>query len=346
MRGPRQKRVRDPARDFGLRNPPIANLLAEARRRAGFPTAAAAAAAYGWSDVTLRAHERGARRISPSDAEKYALAFGLPVEALEDSARASFELDRLRSRRSAAPTFAQSKEDVGRRLKIARLIRGFDTVRAAADEFGFAQPTLTAHEGGLNRVTERMSLTYAVAYGVMPAWLLQGIPPSGLGSRVDDLLAADPDGEGISMRELRRLVGTDAETDSLNRLLRDARWSGAAGLDGDDVPELSARQIGSEPSCEGFESRRMWKLPKGLAKAMVGSEAGALVVVSVEFRQGGLEAGDRVFVDVIKRDIREGGKFAYLDEGRLRVHHHAVGSKPASDRERLLGKVVGVFARA
>src|SRR5260370_42558205 len=128
----------------------MGRFLAEARRRAAFLSAAAAATAYGWSDVTLRAHDRAARKISAIDAEKYALAFRLPVAALEDAEKAERELERLLREPAPMPTAVRSDESAGRRLKIVRLIRGFESVRVAADYFVFLQPTLVAHESGTN----------------------------------------------------------------------------------------------------------------------------------------------------------------------------------------------------
>lgn len=50
----------------------IAQRLRAARRRAGFASAAAAARAFGWSEVTYRAHENGLRGIRSAVAEHYA----------------------------------------------------------------------------------------------------------------------------------------------------------------------------------------------------------------------------------------------------------------------------------
>ena len=54
-----------------------AERLRFARGYAGHPTSAAAARRFGWSPVTLRAHERGQNDLRPEVAEEYARAFGV-----------------------------------------------------------------------------------------------------------------------------------------------------------------------------------------------------------------------------------------------------------------------------
>lgn len=49
--------------------------LQEAREAAGYSDATSAAKAYGWNDVTYRAHEAGGRGLKREVAEKYAKAF-------------------------------------------------------------------------------------------------------------------------------------------------------------------------------------------------------------------------------------------------------------------------------
>ena len=49
--------------------------LREARKRANFPTGAAAATAFGFKQVTYRSHENGTRGFSTEDAARYAKAF-------------------------------------------------------------------------------------------------------------------------------------------------------------------------------------------------------------------------------------------------------------------------------
>jgi hypothetical protein len=57
----------------------IAQRLRAARRRAGFASAAAAARAFGWSEVTYRAHENGLRGIRATVAEHYAVRLNVSL---------------------------------------------------------------------------------------------------------------------------------------------------------------------------------------------------------------------------------------------------------------------------
>lgn len=59
-----------------------ADRLRKARIARGFPTAADAARAFGWEKVAYTHHENGTRGIRPPVAERYAKAFGIPVDDL------------------------------------------------------------------------------------------------------------------------------------------------------------------------------------------------------------------------------------------------------------------------
>lgn len=56
--------------------------LKDARARAGYETATDAARAFGWNDVTYRAHENGGRGLKPSIAKRYASAFKVSADWL------------------------------------------------------------------------------------------------------------------------------------------------------------------------------------------------------------------------------------------------------------------------
>ena len=60
----------------------IGERLKAARERAGFPTAAAAAEAFGWPVSTYRSHENGHRGFPAKRAERYASAFRISPEWL------------------------------------------------------------------------------------------------------------------------------------------------------------------------------------------------------------------------------------------------------------------------
>jgi len=56
--------------------------LQEARKKAGFETASDAARAFGWNEITYRAHENATRGLRRPMAERYAKAFRIKAEWL------------------------------------------------------------------------------------------------------------------------------------------------------------------------------------------------------------------------------------------------------------------------
>ena len=56
--------------------------LRSARAAAGFPSASAAARAFGWGDAGYRHHENGTRPFSAASASIYAASFGVTEEWL------------------------------------------------------------------------------------------------------------------------------------------------------------------------------------------------------------------------------------------------------------------------
>lgn len=56
--------------------------LQEVRRKAGFPDAAAAAKAFGWTVPTYQSHENGNRGLRPAVAERYGKAYKVAAEWL------------------------------------------------------------------------------------------------------------------------------------------------------------------------------------------------------------------------------------------------------------------------
>lgn len=55
----------------------IAQRLVEARTKAGYRSAAEAARAHGWNEVTYRTHEAGTRGITRAAAQRYAKTYGV-----------------------------------------------------------------------------------------------------------------------------------------------------------------------------------------------------------------------------------------------------------------------------
>jgi predicted phosphoadenosine phosphosulfate sulfurtransferase len=67
------------ARMSKIDRPELAERLVAARKFAGFKTARAASARFGWNQHTYGAHESGQRGFSKDTAEVYAKAFKVPV---------------------------------------------------------------------------------------------------------------------------------------------------------------------------------------------------------------------------------------------------------------------------
>jgi hypothetical protein len=155
--------------------------LQAARKAAGFETAAAAAAHFGWSVGRYRSHESGARNIPGEDVRRYAKSFKTPpatlhapdwdtVDRLLDEARKASEVPRI---------------EIAKRLRCARILRGLPSAAAASKILGIGTPTYLKHENGSNGINDDMAQFYAQEFRISPDWLLSGERPSGLGASVD-----------------------------------------------------------------------------------------------------------------------------------------------------------------
>jgi hypothetical protein len=161
--------------------PPAHRVLQAARKAAGFETAAAAAAHFGWSVGRYRSHESGARNIPGEDVRRYAKSFKTPpatlhapdwdtVDRLLDEARKASEVPRI---------------EIAKRLRCARILRGLPSAAAASKILGIGTPTYLKHENGSNGINDDMAQFYAQEFRISPDWLLSGERPSGLGASVD-----------------------------------------------------------------------------------------------------------------------------------------------------------------
>jgi hypothetical protein len=165
---------------------PVARALQAARRSAGFDTAESAAIHFGWPVARYRAHESGTRNASDDDLIKYAQGFGLPLGRLARPDPRQIER-KLSSIREKADD--QAKQ-TAKRLRCARILRGYRSARTAAPAVGVKSPTYTKHENGENRIAPDMVGFYAQMFRVSPSWLQTGELPSGLGARLDEKIRA------------------------------------------------------------------------------------------------------------------------------------------------------------
>lgn len=67
--------------------------LQEARRKAGFHAPTDAARAFGWNEITYRAHESGGRGLRPDAVQRYAKAFRVTPAWIMYGERASIETE-------------------------------------------------------------------------------------------------------------------------------------------------------------------------------------------------------------------------------------------------------------
>jgi len=66
------------------------------------------------------------------------------------------------------------RPDSAKRLKSARIVRGFKNAKKAALYFGWIYETYSQHENGTRGLTSKRAEVYAKAFRVSPGWLLTG----------------------------------------------------------------------------------------------------------------------------------------------------------------------------
>lgn len=66
------------------------------------------------------------------------------------------------------------RPDSAKRLKSARIARGFETAKDAAIYFNWIYETYQQHESGLRGITPARAAIYGKAYRVSAGWLLTG----------------------------------------------------------------------------------------------------------------------------------------------------------------------------
>lgn len=331
-------------------SPGIAAALKAARIQAGFGSAAAAALAHGWSENTLRGHESGTRKISTADANKYAAAFKIEAGLLlhDDARERAQRLAQVEQSKIAAANRAdERKSEVAARLRFARTVRGFPTLTAASQYLGLNRATAGMHENGINTISERMGEAYSFAYGIEIGWLLRGGLPSGLGDDIDRKISLVPNtNELVNLApDCQALVTPMApvSADQLQLQFELALAKPRSTRDsGDEMYEANSH--GAFPSERG--EGRAWTLPSGLMSKLIGSTPAEIAVIAIDRPQAGWSVGDRVFVDMTKRDVSAGGYFAFGSTTGLAIKDCRFGPPPAisSEDEELLGKVVATFA--
>lgn len=315
----------------------IPTLIRTLRVRAGFESAAAAAIAFGWSGSTLAAHEGGRRRVGPLDASRYGETFGYDPRVFTDPGRALEALSTISTERpdSIQSPSRQSAREVGKRLVIARRVRGFKKRSLACGRLGVSRPTLTAHELGINSLVDTQGSDYANAYGIRLDWLLNGLFPSGLGSEVDKLLENSP-----SPRE--------DELDALSEIAEDFTPLFLAGTrsSGTELRTGAVREaVPHYGSPEGFSELlplRLWFMPQDYDRKYFGAPSNDIVALPDS-------RGGRFFVDVSDHDISKEGDFLLVDPAsRVLVVEYPSRAGVDTAGMRMVGRVLAqmtIYAR-
>jgi hypothetical protein len=161
--------------------PPVHRALQAARKAAGFETAAAAAAHFGWSVGRYRSHESGARTMRDDDIREYAQSFKVTMTSLHTPEWEIID----RQLEKARETADKPRMAVARRLRCARILRGLSSAIEASKAFGIGTPAYLKHENGENGINAKLIEFYAARLSIVPEWLSSGLPPSGLGREVD-----------------------------------------------------------------------------------------------------------------------------------------------------------------
>ena len=125
------------------------------------------------------------------------------------------------------------RQNRAERLKIARVRAGYQTVRLAADAFGWKMETYKSHETGHNGFENDAGRNYAKAFSVDLAWLMLGEEPNeipigktvpimgyiGAGSEIDPTVEQIPP-EGFNQVEIpfsmpNAMIGFEVSGDSM-----------------------------------------------------------------------------------------------------------------------------------
>jgi hypothetical protein len=317
--------------------------LRAVRQAAGFKSASAAAESLGFADAKYRSHEAGSRRISLEDAKRYAAAFGTTVNDLIHPDRGFLErkLQSVRAgEREAHFQATNATAAASRRLRIARLARGFDSGALAARTFSLPVSTYLGHEGGKkNPFSTQSARLYATAFGVEVAWLVHGQLPTGLGREFDNHLQRIKDAEDVL--DLRHLVSPYspprkpemARLKAAVRARKAPRWTARAG---DVLPEIELAEVRLHP-LQDLRSKpsRYWPLPKGFVLNAFDSSPKEVVVFVRE------ESRDRLFVNVLQTDHRREGEFLVLMGTEI---HEVHGGHTLPVGAAVIGRILAKFS--
>jgi hypothetical protein len=294
-----------------------------ARKAAGFASASAAAEQLGFTNAKYRAQEAGSRSISLEDAKRYAAAFAVPLRALLEDQSPSFNQTRTvaQHREAVAKSMAErSKLAASRRLKIARVARGFDSGLQASQAVGVPSPTYLGHEAGKSALATPIVRLYAAFFDISETWLRHGGTPSGLGPELDERLSQI--GEPDDVVDFRHLVSayrpaSKSRIAALTAALQASKapsWTKEAG---DILREVKASRLKNfGPDAIFSKPTGFWPLPKGFARSAFGVSVDEIVVVIDD------DTRERLFLNTSDTLLGQEGEFLVLHRNQLLEFTH------------------------
>jgi Helix-turn-helix len=337
-----------------LGDPRRAHRLNAARRAAGYVSVRAAATKFGWALATYRAHE-GATRAMPEDqANRYADAFRVDRDWLWRGRGKGPALDRVRVAKykaRAEHAAIRQRDDPAEwgyfRLRVARRLAGFWSLKDAAEFIDMPPTTLAAHESGQNRISTRMAQIYGAAFGVHPAWLRLGTEPSGypprLDATLDSLATMHNEPESVARSEFPPGPPRSSSSFSLPAQPQGGGIGKIRPSTGDTVPEIAPEQLLRALTADGVDvwsvhAERTWWFPERFLADTMSCDPTDAVVIVANVSSPTSRPGDRVIVDTSANKALSGGTYAMIDSrGRISTGH------PPSAGHRIIGRACGII---
>lgn len=330
-------------------NPTLADCLKAARLRAGFRSARAAAIANNWPEGTYRAHETGTRSINMATLRRYEDAFGQRLNPLDATFEKFEDVKRAR-----AGVEAQAVLKMAARLRLARLLCGFQSIKAAVDSFGFKRSAYSAHENGYNRFSERHAEAYGLAYRVEPKWLLTGKGPIGLENHEDEKFILQSNilnspsefyFSRISIQSRNRAHGPPQQVREILHRPKKLTNERTENENHTFIKEIFNRSswlsAGQDPG--HLCARRTWGIPEDIAYELISHWPERLVVfaASTAIPDFHISPGDRIFVERSVNISEKIGPYVILaPDSKLNIVNDLASLE---HDEQVLGRLVGRF---
>jgi DNA-binding XRE family transcriptional regulator len=334
-----------------------ANRLHAARKAAGLKSAREAATKFGWPLKTYQAHEAANLHFDEATGKNYAAAFNVPTGWLYRGEGEGPAVDKAREARFATRRFQAEPPEAGPagRLRAARRLAGYGSVKAAAAAIGINRTTLSAHEAGQNQITRDTALRYGRAYAVAPDWLISGKLPSGFPPQTDaalqEVMAMHHDSDGRTLARFAHLVRNTLPDFRRPDPTEAAPRSGepeTKAVEGERVREFSPRSLFLRLQGEaGGLSTAAWMFPPGYLSQIYNCDPGMAVFVTVPDRLPGFPEGGRLLIDTGATESVGDARAAVVTyEGRLYLvplPKHAIFLRTLPPHEKVAGIVAAYF---